>query len=109
MCMGWGWYLQNDMQIFIVSIPILFLYTKKRQYAYGTILALMTGSLLYNFISVEINEYVTVAHRVDFNKWASYFPNVYIKPWVRCPPYLYGLYLGLLFMEFKKEETEGSQ
>ena len=106
--MGWGWYLQNDMQIFILSIPILFLYNLKRNYAFIAIFLIMIGSLTYNLVEVQINEYITVAHRPDFIKWAEYFPDIYIKPWVRCPPYLYGLILGLLFMEFKKEEAEPS-
>lgn len=103
MCMGWGWYLQNDMQIFIISIPILFLYTRKRNLSFIVIWLLILGSMIYNFVEVQVNEYVTVTHRSDFAKWNSYFPNVYIKPWIRCPPYLYGLTLGLLYMEFMEE------
>lgn len=37
---------------------------------------------------------------VDFVKWQEYFTNIYIKPWIRCPPYLFGLMLGLLHMEY---------
>lgn len=99
MCMGWGWYLQNDMQIFIISIPILYLYARQRKAAYILIQFLIVASLIYNFVEVQVNEYITVTHRPDFDKWDSYFPNVYIKPWTRCPPYLYGLTLGLLYME----------
>ena len=98
MCMGWGWYLQNDMQIFILSIPILFLYSRHRKISFAIIGLLTALSLTFNLVQAEVNEYVTVAHRADFAKWSSYFPNVYIKPWVRCPPYLYGLFLGLLYM-----------
>ena len=50
MCMGWGWYLQNDMQIFIASIPILYLYNYKRKYAFITIWILIALSLIYNFL-----------------------------------------------------------
>jgi hypothetical protein len=52
MCMAWGWYLQNDMQIFIFSIPILFLYNKKRKVAFGVIWALIVMSLIFNFVEV---------------------------------------------------------
>ncbi len=49
-----------------------------------------------------------VAHLRDFAKWNRYFPDVYIKPWSRCPPYLYGLVLGAFYVEYlnavKKEE-----
>lgn len=50
MCLGWGWYLQNDMQIFVASLPILYIYTKNRKWAFGTIFLIITLSLLYNFI-----------------------------------------------------------
>ncbi len=103
MCMGWGWYLQNDMQIFIASIPLLFLYYKSRKVTFGIIGVLIVLSLVYNFVEAQVNQFVTVAHRPDFAKWSTYFPNVYIKPWTRCPPYLYGLALGLLYMEFIDE------
>ena len=48
--MGWAWYLQNDMQIFILSIPILFLYNTKRKFAFIAITLLIIASLIYNFI-----------------------------------------------------------
>lgn len=54
MCLGWGWYLQNDMQIFIFSIPILYLYNKKRSFALLTILVLMIGSFVANFTIVQV-------------------------------------------------------
>ena len=30
MCMGWGWYLQSDMQMFVYCMLILFLYQKNK-------------------------------------------------------------------------------
>ena len=50
MCMGWGWYLQNDMQIFIFSIPILFVYSRHRKVSFIIIQLLILLSLIYNFI-----------------------------------------------------------
>jgi len=55
MCMGWGWYLQNDMQIFMLSIPILFLYNKNRKLTYMLISLIVLGSLIFNLIEVQIN------------------------------------------------------
>lgn len=98
MCLGWGWYLQNDMQIFVASLPILYIYTKNRKWAFGTIFLIITLSLLYNFIQAEINGYIVVTHMSDLANYHKYFVNVYIKPWFRCPPYLYGLLLGLFYV-----------
>ena len=55
MCMGWGWYLQNDMQIFIFSIPILYLYSRNRKLSYILIQAIIVLSLIYNFVEVQVN------------------------------------------------------
>jgi hypothetical protein len=109
MCMGWGWYLQNDMQIFIFSIPILYLYARWRNISFIFIQLLTLASLIYNFYVVQTNGYVAITHRSDFVQWISYFPDVYIKPWTRCPPYFYGLTLGLLYMEFVEEEKNKSE
>jgi hypothetical protein len=53
--MGWGWYLQNDMQIFIFSIPILYLYSRNRKLSYILIQAIIVLSLIYNFVEVQVN------------------------------------------------------
>lgn len=55
MCMGWGWYLQNDMQIFIFSIPILYLYCRNRKISFVLIGLLTTLSLVFNFVEVQVN------------------------------------------------------
>lgn len=39
----------------------------------------------------------------DGGKWGLYFNDVYIKPWARAPPYLIGLFLGMLYHEFLVE------
>lgn len=100
MCLGWGWYLQNDMQIFIFSLLFIFLYTKNKIAGYVALLAMTVLSLGINIYEAQVNAYVHVTHLIDFAKWSKYFPDIYIKPWIRCPPYLIGLVLGLLHMEY---------
>jgi hypothetical protein len=50
MCLGWGWYLQNDMQIFIFSMIFLYLYNgfKNKLIASGAILATISASIFLN-------------------------------------------------------------
>jgi len=52
MCMAWGWYLQNDMQIFIFSLFFIFLYVKNRYAGYAALGAMMITGLTFNFIEV---------------------------------------------------------
>lgn len=98
MCLGWGWYLQNDMQIFVFSMLYIYLYTRNRKAGYIALSVTILISLSLNIYEAQVNEYVQVTHLIDFRKWSRYFPDVYIKPWTRCPPYLMGLIFGLLHM-----------
>jgi hypothetical protein len=44
MCMAWGWYLQNDMQLFLYCMIILYIYNKSK-----------TGGYLIIFLSMAVN------------------------------------------------------
>ena len=100
MCMAWGWYLQNDMQIFVFSLFFIFLYMKNRLAGYASLIAMICVGLFFNFYGVDERDILHVTHLRDFIKWNEYFINVYIKPWIRCPPYILGLVFGLLHMEY---------
>lgn len=98
--MAWGWYLQNDMQIFVFSLLFIFVYTKNRIAGYATMIAMICVGVSLNIEEVIRRDIKQVTHLIDFVKWGEYFTNIYIKPWIRCPPYLLGLVLGLLHMEY---------
>lgn len=100
MCMGWGWYLQNDMQIFVFSLVFIFVYTKNRIAGYIMMIAMICVGISLNIYEVVRRDIKQVTHLIDFIKWGEYFTYIYIKPWIRCPPYLLGLVLGLLHMEY---------
>ena len=109
MCMGWGWYLQNDMQIFVVSMLFIFLYTKNRMVGYISLICMIILGVSLNIYEVVNREIKQVTHLPDFIKWGEYFVNIYIKPWIRCPPYIFGLICGLLHMEYlelKRKDKE---
>ncbi|KAJ7365133.1 hypothetical protein OS493_007782 [Desmophyllum pertusum] len=73
-CLGWSWYLANDMQFYVIS-PIL-LYLIYRFHWKG--LAFGVGSVLQH------------------PNRGSYTDLVYIKPYCRIAPYLVGIALGYL-------------
>lgn len=106
MCLGWGWYLQNDMQIFIVSMLYIFVYAKNKLAGYSLLTLTAVLSLALNIYEAQAHEYVHVTHIVDFTKWSRYFPDIYIKPWTRCPPYIVGLIFGLLHMEYLEADAK---
>ena len=47
MCMGWGWYLQNDMQMFIFSMFLLLIYQKSRIWCFITTYMSVAFSFAY--------------------------------------------------------------
>ena len=66
MCMGWGWYLQNDMQLFTYSILILLVYNRSKFASYMMIIWSILCSFGYFFIVTEVNSYHNTNHLSDF-------------------------------------------
>jgi hypothetical protein len=67
--MGWGWYLQNDMQIFVFSMLFVFLYTKNRMAGYISLLLMIAVGVFFNIYEVIDREILQVTHLRDFVKW----------------------------------------
>jgi hypothetical protein len=94
--MAWGWY----MQIFVFSLLFIFLYTKKKTFGYVSLIVMIFVGLFFNLYGVFERDILQMTHLKDYAKFPEYFYKVYIKPWVRCPPYILGLIFGLLHMEY---------
>ena len=102
-CIGWSWYLANDMQFFVISpliiIPMYFLFPLG---------AAIAGIFL--FVSFSITAGLTAGFDFQASTFAAfayqYVPPdnitlssqdlLYIKPYHRIQPYLVGLVLGYL-------------
>lgn len=51
MCMVWGWYIQIDMQLFLVSLLLLWLYTSLNRKIFGAVTTLLViGGITYCFV-----------------------------------------------------------
>jgi len=110
-CIGWGWYLANDMQFYVISPIIL----------YGMYKLRLRGALIFNgyLIAVSalvtgllINHYKLKALEVvaDISSRPKNGPSfediIYTKPYCRIQPYLVGLMLG--YFLFKKYKFQGT-
>ncbi|XP_073233069.1 nose resistant to fluoxetine protein 6-like [Porites lutea] len=106
-CLGWSWYLANDMQFYIISPLLLFIIYRLRWIGLGAgVGGLLTASLLVTGVLIgHYNTDVLEAEQIEtgFKKEqgrGSYTDVVYIKPYCRITPYLVGIALGyLLFIE----------
>uniref|UniRef100_A0A1I8IP37 NRF domain-containing protein n=1 Tax=Macrostomum lignano TaxID=282301 RepID=A0A1I8IP37_9PLAT len=96
-CMGWSWYLANDMQFYIVS-PLLFcLLAIKPALGVGVTSALLLASVTAMGIHSTVNGLA-----VGFFGIAQEFSGIYIKPWFRATPYLVGVLSGYLLHRLKE-------
>jgi hypothetical protein len=44
-CFGWGWYLANDFQIFLITPPLLILYAKNTKAGIFSLISILITSL----------------------------------------------------------------
>ena len=103
-CLGWSWYLANDMQFFVISpliiIPMYFLFPLG--------IAIVTGLLLGSFIStgvlagvfdIQANTFAAFAYGYNTTVTEDTSDLLYTKPWHRIQPYLVGLVIGYLLFK----------
>jgi peptidoglycan/LPS O-acetylase OafA/YrhL len=96
-CIGWAWYLANDMQFFIISplmlIPAYFLLPV------GAVIssALLLCSFIVTATLAGVFKLTTSFINADPASTAQYGNLIYEKPWARISPYIIGLALGYVF------------
>ncbi|GFR30456.1 nose resistant to fluoxetine protein 6 [Trichonephila clavata] len=114
MCMGWSWYLANDMQFYFIS-P-LFLITLLRWPKIGhSVMALFFGITFitnfvltyeYNLITGIGNISVLAQSLTEFlAQWSHQFDKIYTKPYTRIGPYLVGILLAYFFIKRKQNNA----
>ncbi|XP_072034489.1 O-acyltransferase like protein-like [Amphiura filiformis] len=106
-CMGWSWYLANDMQFFIISPIILYLLYKNRKIGFAVIGGILLISTCAT-IGISYHYGLNIGfNQKPFNNNTADHPtadHLYGKPYHRIPPYLIGIIVGyfLFKLEGKK-------
>ncbi|GFW25938.1 nose resistant to fluoxetine protein 6 [Trichonephila clavipes] len=103
LCMGWSWYLANDMQFFVIS-PLLLIplwrWPKIGYLLIGVFFYIIFGSnffITYKYnLSAGLGTIVEQSANVTnfLSRWTDYFDLLYIKPYTRMGPYLVGIVLA---------------
>ncbi|XP_071495105.1 O-acyltransferase like protein-like [Diadema antillarum] len=105
-CMGWSWYLANDMQFFIISPLILVILHKNAKAGMALIISLLVVSLSALF---GLNYY----YGFSINGQESYTGRplepsnadiTYAKPYTRIPTYLVGMVVGYVMFRLKDKK-----
>lgn len=108
-CVGWAWYLANDMQFYIISplvlVPLYYLFPLGLIISSILLLVglVITGTLtgIWDFQASQFAPYA-YNYTPPPNVTANYMDWIYVKPWARFGPYLIGLLLGyILFKQIK--------
>ncbi|KAK5978902.1 hypothetical protein GCK32_012523 [Trichostrongylus colubriformis] len=100
-CMGWTWYLANDIQLHYVVAPILFIAFAKN-IRWGMLIGglMMAGSSLIQLWIVLENDYppapLLTAKLQIIKTLDAYWKDVYVRPYVRCGPFIVGVIVGFL-------------
>jgi len=56
-CYGWGWYLSNDFQIFLVTPILLIIYAKNRKLGLGLLIGIFVGSVVWAYVLSMVKDY----------------------------------------------------
>ncbi|CAD8048697.1 unnamed protein product [Paramecium primaurelia] len=101
-CFGWGWYLTSDIQLFIICLIPMTLYALgyKRVTKY-LIIGMIISSVIYGIVLCFIYDFLIPA-KVTGNK--DFYYTYYVNSLARSPPYFFGLFMGMLYREFKQKE-----
>eukprot|EP01017_Pseudomicrothorax_dubius_P040252 TRINITY_DN6276_c0_g1_i7.p1 TRINITY_DN6276_c0_g1~~TRINITY_DN6276_c0_g1_i7.p1 ORF type:complete len:398 (+),score=13.92 TRINITY_DN6276_c0_g1_i7:182-1375(+) len=102
-CIGWGWYLACDSQIFILMPIFMALLLKSRLLGKATITGLLVASLVYSFFLSETYGFQALGAT---GMSEDYFTKYYLVPWTRAPPYLFGVLVGLWYIEERGRLSE---
>ncbi|XP_053380930.1 nose resistant to fluoxetine protein 6-like isoform X2 [Mercenaria mercenaria] len=90
MCMGWSWYLANDMQFYVISpIMLIPLYYSPLLGSMSCMLLALVGFISAGVISKTNHFEMGVENNDNFDK-------LYIKPYTRVAPYVVGFFTGFL-------------
>lgn len=103
-CLVGAWYLPNDMQFFLVSLPIMYLYVRhSRIFGWGLLSVCIVFSIIANG-SITYDEHLHV--RLDHVENSKYYmDDLYYKPYCRIAPYCIGLLGGFVYHAYKKSKS----
>jgi len=97
-CMGWTWYIANDVQFYCMAPIVLILYYRSKLWGYLACFTLFA----VNFISIgtisSVNHFTPTVLDGLSNK--DQFLYLYIKPYTRMAPYIMGLMIGFMYRSY---------
>mmetsp|Transcript_7217 Transcript_7217/g.8192 ORF Transcript_7217/g.8192 Transcript_7217/m.8192 type:complete len:491 (+) Transcript_7217:507-1979(+) len=103
-CMGWTWYLPNDMQFFLLIPIIVFLLYHKRVAGILFLAGYQIACYIFTIV-VAIQFDLSPSY---FEATDSYYKLYYHRPFARIAPFTIGVLVALLLYSFHNETPEAS-
>jgi peptidoglycan/LPS O-acetylase OafA/YrhL len=108
-CVGGTWYLAVDMQLYIFVAPVVIAAWHHGFYLKGLLPFRKAASVGVGVAMIVLSIALAAYTTIERDVWLQYFGEgnfyyYYVKPWIRAPPYLLGLLLGLLFHDFTNDK-----
>ncbi|XP_076437337.1 O-acyltransferase like protein-like [Babylonia areolata] len=104
LCLGWSWYLANDMQFTFIAPVILIPWAMKRRTGrVGEVFGCLVAFALIVVHSVSSG---VLSYRDElsmFKNTGEYFDKIYLTPWCRVGPYAVGLLLGFILYKTPRD------
>ncbi|CAB3396662.1 unnamed protein product [Caenorhabditis bovis] len=101
LCYAPSWYMSVDTQLYFVAPIFIIALSISRKF--GCILLGTIGVISIAIVHILFATYdlpVDVIGKGDFLK---FFVKIYIKPWIRCPPYLIGVFVGYVLARIQPQ------
>jgi len=100
-CLAWTWYISVDMQLFLISVPFMYILLKKPKIGIYLLLALLAISCTVTMIIA--NHFDICSSLLKFTDDHSKFYGE--APYARIPPYLVGILAAYFYVLSKTEGT----
>lgn len=103
-CFGWGWYMSNDFQMFLMALLPLGLFPKRPLLAKSLLLLLILANLVTHTVFNVVNGTTLYFYGLP-NAGSEKARSIYFKLPYRWGVYYLGTLFGLYYLEFKNYLT----
>jgi peptidoglycan/LPS O-acetylase OafA/YrhL len=100
--MSWYWYVPNDFHYFIIATLLLILYARNKKIFYYVFIPM---NLAFWAVEATLIIYYDLGiNMFDLNRTDDYYKYFYLKFYTRSSPFWLGLFAGILYSKFKRDE-----
>jgi hypothetical protein len=99
----WTWTIAADFQFYLVSLLIVFVYTKNKTAAISGVFVMVLLSCVYNVYLT--NYYETLLDLFEMTTNLKYLHLIYCSFWIRFPTFFIGVVFGFLYRLCKDKEN----